>query len=352
MSHCLLYFPGLFGPDIPLQELPDSEWPAAKTFTYLQDLLSRATIERLPGSRLESQLFQLCGAMLETTDDAPVADIRCRLNAGYPDQSVPVYCLDPVFLRVDQDQAIFTASEERDIREDDARHLIDDLNTHFSADGLQVHYFRPHQWLLEAPLELTTASLYETQYKNVEQHQPSGADARCWRRYLNEMQMLLHGHEVNQARELRGELPVNSLWLWGRARPYQYEPVIETLYSHDQRVLDLARALDIQCIQTQSTPQPVSLGQTQLWVELGQMDAIWRKDAYSWFDWLAQLEQHFLSPIMQQLEQGKLESFTLVTEHVSLTLEARAARPGWWNRWRRSPSFRQQILALRNDNNR
>jgi hypothetical protein len=36
-----------------------------------------------------------------------------------------------------------------------------------------------------------------------------------WYKLLNEMQMFLHQHEVNQDREHRGLLPVNSLWFWG-----------------------------------------------------------------------------------------------------------------------------------------
>jgi len=36
-----------------------------------------------------------------------------------------------------------------------------------------------------------------------------------WYKLLNEMQMFLHQHEVNQQRARSGLLPVNSLWFWG-----------------------------------------------------------------------------------------------------------------------------------------
>ncbi len=36
---------------------------------------------------------------------------------------------------------------------------------------------------------------------------------------LNELQMLLHDHPVNAAREARGEPAVNSVWFWGAGRP-------------------------------------------------------------------------------------------------------------------------------------
>lgn len=38
-------------------------------------------------------------------------------------------------------------------------------------------------------------------------------DSRVLRRWQNEAQMLLHGHALNQAREARGEPPVNSVWI-------------------------------------------------------------------------------------------------------------------------------------------
>jgi len=36
-----------------------------------------------------------------------------------------------------------------------------------------------------------------------------------WRRLQNELQMLLHDHPVNAAREARGELAINGIWFWG-----------------------------------------------------------------------------------------------------------------------------------------
>lgn len=36
-----------------------------------------------------------------------------------------------------------------------------------------------------------------------------------WYRLINEIQMFMHSHEVNQRRLLDGLLPINSLWCWG-----------------------------------------------------------------------------------------------------------------------------------------
>ena len=46
-----------------------------------------------------------------------------------------------------------------------------------------------------------------------------GADARTWRSWQNEIQMLLFEHPVNAAREAAGRAVVNSVWLWGGGTP-------------------------------------------------------------------------------------------------------------------------------------
>ena len=44
---------------------------------------------------------------------------------------------------------------------------------------------------------------------------PHGVNGKTWRRWLSEMQMLLHGHAVNAAREARGRMPVTGIWIAG-----------------------------------------------------------------------------------------------------------------------------------------
>jgi hypothetical protein len=39
-----------------------------------------------------------------------------------------------------------------------------------------------------------------------------------WRHAINEAQMVLHAHPVNQARQAAGQPVVNSLWPWGGGR--------------------------------------------------------------------------------------------------------------------------------------
>ncbi|MCZ7655242.1 MAG: hypothetical protein M5R42_14705 [Rhodocyclaceae bacterium] len=53
--------------------------------------------------------------------------------------------------------------------------------------------------------------------RTIEPFLPQGDDAREWRRFINEAQVLLHNHPINMAREAEGRPTVNSLWPWGPA---------------------------------------------------------------------------------------------------------------------------------------
>lgn len=57
---------------------------------------------------------------------------------------------------------------------------------------------------------LSAASIERAAGRPIEPWLPA---SRVLRRWQNEAQMLLHGHELNEAREARGEHPVNSVWI-------------------------------------------------------------------------------------------------------------------------------------------
>src|SRR6185436_8180005 len=59
---------------------------------------------------------------------------------------------------------------------------------------------------------------------------------------LTEIQMLLHSHAVNAAREARGEPAVNSLWFWGAGRlPGRVQGRWKSVTSDEPLALGLAR---------------------------------------------------------------------------------------------------------------
>ncbi|MCK4623074.1 MAG: cofactor-independent phosphoglycerate mutase [Desulfuromonadales bacterium] len=53
---------------------------------------------------------------------------------------------------------------------------------------------------------------------SIEDHLPQGDGAEVLLDLTNAAQMVLHNHIINQQRIERGEIPANSIWLWGHGR--------------------------------------------------------------------------------------------------------------------------------------
>ncbi|MCU0813481.1 MAG: hypothetical protein MUC32_03865 [Burkholderiaceae bacterium] len=116
-----------------------------------------------------------------------------------------VSLLDPASLRLDDDEshALFAA--------------VEDL---FTSEGFTLAWLDATRWLAAhgSLLDLPTASLDRVIGRNVDRWLPDIPAARLIRRLQNEVQMLLYTHPINEGREARGLLPVNSLWLSGCGR--------------------------------------------------------------------------------------------------------------------------------------
>ncbi len=65
------------------------------------------------------------------------------------------------------------------------------------------------------PIATATLPAYVVDQQKPDEFLPSGDDTAKHRNLHSEIEMALHEHEVNFAREADGQLPINSLWLWG-----------------------------------------------------------------------------------------------------------------------------------------
>ena len=123
---------------------------------------------------------------------------------------------------------------------------------HLAADGLVAldgeeaaalaagfdRTFAPAQRLLVAPqgelvcvfdrpLAAETCDPADALGADVGPFQASGPDAAALRLAASEIEMWLHEQPLNQARERRGALPVDGLWLWGGGPPLARAPRID-----------------------------------------------------------------------------------------------------------------------------
>lgn len=178
----------------------------------LHTVLARSQRTPCPAAGVEAALCEALG--IERQQDWPVAPITLEADGG-PAGDVYWLRADPVHLRVMRDRIVL-APEPPALAPDEARTLADSIGAHF-GDALRPLALAPQRWYLPftQPPALITTPRSLAAGRDIQPLLPHGEDAVRVRAWLNEVQMLLHDHPVNQAREARGVLPVNALWPWG-----------------------------------------------------------------------------------------------------------------------------------------
>ena len=144
-----------------------------------------------------------------TGGSAPLAALGAGLDPG----TSHVLRADPVSLVAGRNDVALAARID-DLDGDETGAMIATLNAHFAHDGLTFHAPRADAWfvLQDTAPDLTTTPLAVVRGA-IYPWLPAGGDAVRWRRWLSEMQMLLHAHPANAAREARGRVPVTGVWI-------------------------------------------------------------------------------------------------------------------------------------------
>ena len=125
--------------------------------------------------------------------------------------------LSPVHWHVGTDQV--SLIDPAGLRLDDAgsRQVFGAVQELFTSEGYDFVYATAERWYVahENLAQLPCASLDRVIGRNVDRWLGSDPAARRIRRLQGEVQMLLYTHPLNDEREQRGLLPVNSFWISG-----------------------------------------------------------------------------------------------------------------------------------------
>lgn len=340
MAQCTVLYPGLLGPAVPLEELDQSEWPAGSDLPGLSLLFRRGQAKAFARQAFEQQILACLGYIIPPDGELPVAALRQQCETRVPGQ---LWCLDPVHIQLDREMAYLASPDTLGLSETEARALIASINQHF-ADVLQVRYHQPQQWLGQLPLQVSTYTPTQATLQDVNRMLPRGRDAQRWRKLLNELQMLLHAHPVNEARIQAGKLPVNSVWLWGGGEIKTTTPAFDMVYA-DKEIAEVAAVCN--GIAHQPVPASVEAGafknQNTLLILTQQLPSIQQKDVYAWLSSFRRLDQDYVSPLLSLLANDTLTCLTLCTDTMQLNLN-RAGMRKWW---RRPKKLRASLLSFR-----
>jgi hypothetical protein len=273
--------------------------------------------------------------------DWPVAPWLARA-AGIDPEDAYWLCAEPATLVVGHDDVRLSGLVD-DLALQDTEALLSVLNAHFAIDT--VRFFAPtsRHWFVRVP----HAQRLETRPPEVAlgaplfAFMPAGADAARWRRWQNEMQMLLFEHPANRRREHAGRAPVNSIWLWGggTANPEGGAPAA-AIFANDGRWRDLARGSGVEV-----APVPESFealppaGTAAVWLApIDRDDAIER---------LGGIDRAWMAPVERALDAGRLSAVELILGGRERALRFAVRRSSLARRWRArfSPPRFSRVLA-------
>ncbi|MDH5181471.1 MAG: hypothetical protein OEZ39_13530 [Gammaproteobacteria bacterium] len=327
-----LSIPGLLSPPMGFNEIPAGEFPVLSSLTKL---LSRADQSTNSQSGFYAELFAEFGIQLQGKS-APVAALSHFLNANEAGDDWYL-CVDPVFIQADLTAAYLLAHEALNLQSDEATQLIATLNNHFAQDGWQISMAAEQRWYLtgSGKTSIRTTVMHEAMGRHMGHCLPVGDDASYWRSVMNEVQMLLHEHPVNQAREAAGQLPVNSVWLWGEGHlPKAAQHKWQSVYSNEFTSQALAQFSGIPC---HDLPNDISSVMKHCTGNLLYVDdqLLTRQhgfDIYYWLTALHELEQQVFTPLLQALQAGHVDELTILSGDGRRFTIKRKQLKRWWRR--------------------
>jgi hypothetical protein len=143
----------------------------------------------------------------------PLAAVEAA-SLGLPGAGQAWAWLSPTHWRLGTEQVSMADPAALELDEAQSRAFLETLRPGLQEQGITVHYAAPARWLACHPgfEGVPCASVDRVAGRNVDPWLPADPRARLLRRLQSEAQMLWYGHPLNEQREARGELSVNSVW--------------------------------------------------------------------------------------------------------------------------------------------
>ncbi|PUE53230.1 hypothetical protein [Limnohabitans parvus] len=129
----------------------------------------------------------------------------------------PQAWMTPCHWQIGMDQVVMLDPASLSLSDEESQQLLQAMQPFLQEDGLQVTWHSALKWHVQGSMlaDLSCACLDRVIGQNVKDWMPTGTAERPLQRLQSEMQMLLYNHPVNNARDARRQIAVNSFWLHG-----------------------------------------------------------------------------------------------------------------------------------------
>lgn len=160
----------------------------------------------------------------------------------------------PIHIAMDSEHGRLVPVEALDISPQECHELQASINEFLKSDGTHFECVSPERWYLKGCdpdhiAQLHTLPAHVLARRNLGHFLPRGVETAYWRRLLTEIQMTLHNHPVNIARQQRGLLVVSSFWFWGGAALPEKNPdasKVTQVFADDAFTIGLASAAAVE----------------------------------------------------------------------------------------------------------
>ena len=341
-------------PDLFLPKDFAAEVSAGLSVPALQKLLGRgASTKPLVLSAVEGAArtyglgFPLEDLLCELFDipfqgEAPIAPI----SAAFDGLAAGCWLrADPVNLNLQRDQLLLAGVQ---VGSEEAAALCASLNAHFAGQGMEFFAPHPQRWYvrLDALPLMRTTPLSQVIGGDVRGVLPRGADAPSWHQLLNEIQMLLYAHPLNEAREARGESIINSVWFWGGGEAVvSLHENFQGVSSDDVLVEMFAKAAGVPFSPWPKQWRAEDCNGQQLLVWTGLRSALQRGDLAAWRTALQDFESGYAQPLWQALRSGEIAQLQLDVLGGDSIRRVRLTRGDTWAFWRRARRLAEYSLV-------
>lgn len=290
----------------------------------LAALASRALPPRHEPRGLDAVVLATAGLPRDT----PLAPLAAR-GAGLAMASGTIARADPITMVAGRDDVLLGGRVD-DVSVADTQAFITLLNAHFASDGLTFIAARPDAWFVQfADFAVPQTTPLAQVHGALHAHQPRGEHAARWKRWNSEMQMLLHEHALNVARERDGQSPVTGVWIAdaGPAVPSAGRKAVDW-FAAVGRTGDVARGLAL-AHACAASPPPATFTQ---WT--ATTDAVVILSPLHTAAELQTATDAWLSPTLAALDRGTLTELTIAADdnHDAFIWSPHATK--WWMRWR------------------
>jgi hypothetical protein len=326
--------------------VPELIWPepndqltlgklAAPGFEWLA---ARAEFSRQPRRAFENTLADQFGL-----NEAPFGTLRLLGETGKnPAGEGHWLCADPVHLRFHHERIVLADAGAFDLEIDEAQAIAGALNAEFADIG-QFHVATARRWYLRlnTPVDHHAEPLSTIAGRRLDNELTDKNGVLT--RWLNEVQMFLHGHPVNARRQAAGKPAVNSLWLWGGgALPAVPGPDFSAIWSNNPLATGLALAAGIE-----APPCPAGLSglladadpnTSQLVILDNLLPPVLYEDSAGWRSAWAALENDWFVPLRAELGR-RVNTLSIVAPTIYGQLTWTLRGKDHWKFWRQARSL-------------